>query len=442
MIQLIGNGTLITRNANKPLIKDGCVAVEKNKIVDYGITKDMKASHPGASFYDSKGGIIMPGLINAHGHIYSALARGMSLENPGVSKNFTQILENLWWRVDRALSTKEIEASAYVTYLDGIRNGVTTVFDHHASAGSVAGSLFTIADVARDIGIRTSLCYEVSDRDGKQISDAGIKENADFIGWAEDEQNDMIKAMFGLHASFTLSDVTLEKCVETAADCGFHIHVAEGIDDLNDSLEKYGMRVAERLDKFGILKPNTLAVHCIHVNENEIQLIKDSGSIVIHNPESNMGNAVGCADILKMMEEGILVGLGTDGYTTDMFESLKAANLIQKHVKGDPSVAWSEPPNMLFQNNSEICARFFNNRIGVIEKDALADIIVLEYFSPTPITQDNIDSHMHFGLCGKSVISTMVDGKFIMKDRAMQDIDEQKIYADSRQTAEEFWNRA
>ena len=149
-----------------------------------------------------------------------------------VSKNFTQILENLWWRVDRALSTKEIEASAYVTYLDGIRNGVTTVFDHHASAGSVAGSLFTIAGVADDIGVRTSLCYEVSDRDGKKISDAGIKENADFIGWAEDEQSDMIKAMFGLHASFTLSDNTLEKCVEAAADCGFHIHVAEGIDDL------------------------------------------------------------------------------------------------------------------------------------------------------------------------------------------------------------------
>ena len=202
------------------------------------------------------------------------------------------------------------------------------------------------------------------------------------------------------------------------------------------------MRVAERLDKFGILKPNTLAVHCIHVNDSEIQQLRDSGSIVVHNPESNMGNAVGCANILKMMDEGILVGLGTDGYTTDMFESLKAANLIQKHVKGDPSVAWAEPPKMLFRNNSEICARFFNNRIGVIEKDALADIIVLDYFSPTPITQDNIDSHMHFGLSGKSVISTMINGKFVMKDRVMQEIDEQKIYADSRQTAEEFWNRA
>ena len=313
MKQLIGNGILITRNGQETLIENGCVAVEGNIIINYGKTDEMKTAYPNASFYDAKGGLIMPGLINAHGHIYSALARGMSLKNAGISKNFTQILENLWWRVDRALSTKEIEASAYVTYLDGIRNGVTTVFDHHASAGSVAGSLFNIAGVANDIGVRTSLCYEVSDRDGKQISDAGIKENADFIGWAEDEQSDMIKAMFGLHASFTLSDETLEKCVETAADCGFHVHVAEGIDDLNDSVNKYGMRVAERLDRFGILKPNTLAVHCIHVNDNEIKLIKDSGSIVVHNPESNMGNAVGCADVLKMMNEGILVGLGTDG---------------------------------------------------------------------------------------------------------------------------------
>ncbi len=442
MIQLIGNGILVTRNVRTPLIKNGCVVVEGNTIKDYGKTEDMKSLYPDASFYDANGGLIMPGLINAHGHIYSALARGMSLKNAGVSKNFTQILENLWWRVDRALSAKEIEASAYVTYLDGIRNGVTTVFDHHASAGSVAGSLFNIAGVANDIGVRTSLCYEVSDRDGKEISDAGIKENTDFIGWAEDEQSDMIKAMFGLHASFTLSDVTLEKCVETAADCGFHVHVAEGIDDLNDSTRKYEMRVVERLDKFGILKPNTLAVHCIHVNDIEIQLLKDSGSIVAHNPESNMGNAVGCADVLKMMDKGILVGLGTDGYTTDMFESLKCANLIQKHVKEDPSVAWAEPPKMLFQNNSEICSRFFSKKIGIIEKDALADIIVLEYFSPTPITLNNIDSHMHFGLSGKSVISTMINGKFIMKDRVIHELDEQKIYADSRQIAKEFWNRA
>lgn len=442
MKHLIGGGVLITRNEARPLIEDGCIAVDGNIIADFGTTSEMKSKYPDAAFGDVHGKLIMPGLINSHGHIYSALARGMSLKNPGVSKNFTQILENLWWRIDRSLGEKEIEASAYVTYLDGIRNGVTTVFDHHASAGSVMGSLFTIANVAEKIGIRTSLCYEVSDRDGQKIADEGIRENASFIEFAQKKNSDMLKGMFGLHASFTLSNQTLNKCVEAAGDNGFHVHVAEGIDDLKDSIDKYDMRVVERLNSFGILKPNTIAVHCIHVDDNELDILKDTDSVVVHNPESNMGNAVGCSDAPGMLAKGILVGLGTDGYTTDMFESLKAANLIQKHVKEDPSVAWAEPPQMLFTNNKEICSRFFNKPIGIIDKGAAADVIVVDYFSPTPINKGNIDSHMHFGLMGKSVVSTIIDGKYIMKDRQIIGLDEEKIYRDSIQTAQGFWKRA
>lgn len=442
MKHLIGGGVLITRNEARPLIENGCVAVDSNMISDFGTTSEMKSKYPNAAFDDVQGKLIMPGLINAHGHIYSALARGMSLKNHGVSKNFTQILENLWWRIDRSLGEKEIEASAYVTYLDGIRNGVTTVFDHHASAGSVQGSLFTIADVAEKLGIRTSLCYEVSDRDGQMIADEGIRENTDFIEYSQKKNSDMLKGMFGLHASFTLSNQTLDKCVEAAGENGFHVHVAEGIDDLKDSINKYDMRVVERLNSFGILKANTIAVHCIHVDDNELDILKDTDSIVVHNPESNMGNAVGCSDAPGMLAKGILVGLGTDGYTTDMFESLKASNLIQKHVKEDPSVAWAEPPQMLFENNQKICSRFYSKPIGIIDKGASADVIVVDYFSPTPINEGNIDSHMHFGLMGKSVVSTMIDGKYIMKDRQIIGLDEEKIYRDSRQTAQEFWKRA
>jgi len=441
MKQLIGNGVLITRNREKALIKDGCVVVDGNVIIDYGTTATMKEKYTEYAFDDVHGKLIMPGLINTHGHIYSALARGMILNDSKVSKNFTEILENLWWRVDRALDLDEIKYSAYTTYIDGIKNGVTTVFDHHASAGRVRGSLMTIADVAKELGVRTSLCYEVSDRDGQVIADEGIKENSEFIKYANQQNSDMIKGMFGLHASFTISQNTLEKCVENAGDTGFHVHVAEGIDDQKDSVEKYGKRVVERLYDSRILKNNTIAVHCIHIDDNEMSLLKESDSIVVHNPESNMGNSVGCSRALEMMDKGILMGLGTDGFTTDMFESLKVANILHKHQLGDPSVAWMEAPQMLFDNNKEICSRFFDGNVGVIEKDALADIIVVDYQSPTPITENNINSHMLFGLMGRNVVTTIINGQYAMKNRVIQTVDEEKIYTDSQQCAKAFWKR-
>ncbi len=438
---LIGNGKLITQNETCPLIEDGCVVVDANVIADFGTTQEMKQKYPQGTFYDAAGRVIMPGLINTHGHIYSAFARGMILKDSKVSKNFSQILENLWWRVDRALQLPEIEYSAYATYIEGIKNGVTTVYDHHASAGHVPDSLFTIADVAKKLGVRTSLCYEVSDRDGKEIAELGIKENADFIKYANEQDNDMIKGLFGLHASFTLSDKTLEKCVVAANGAGFHVHAAEGIDDLYDSLEKYGKRVVERLFDAKILGSQTLAVHCIHINGREMDILKHTDTMVVHNPESNMGNAVGCSAVLQMMDKGILMGLGTDGYTTDMLESFKVANILHKHNMGDPSVAWGETAQMLLKNNAAICARHFKKPLGIIEKGALADIIVVDYDAPTPVTADNIASHILFGMMGRSVVSTMINGEFVMKNREIVTVDERKVMKKTREIAIDFWKR-
>ena len=300
-----------------------------------------------------------------------------------------------------------------------------------------------IADVASRLGVRTCLCYEVSDRDGESKRDEGIKENIDFYEHARKQGSDMMKGMFGLHASFTLSEKTLEKCVKAGGDrIGFHIHVAEGKDDLIDSQNNYGMRVVERLKKAEILGEKTIAVHCIHIDENEMDILKNTDTIVVHNPESNMGNAVGCADVLGVFDKGILVGLGTDGYTTDMVESLKAANILHKHEKKDPSVAWAEPPSMLFKNNREIVQRFINGKIGIIEKNALADIIVVDYDPITPLDGSNIDSHIHFGMMGKNVVTTMINGKMVMRDRRMLSVDEKEVFAKSREVAKSFWARA
>jgi putative selenium metabolism protein SsnA len=439
---LVGNGRLITQNAAKPLIENGCVAIDGNVIVEVGTTAELKGKYKAAEFIDAGGRAIMPGLINAHHHIYSSFARGMALDGePGA--NFTQILEKLWWRLDKKLALEDTRYSAYSTLMECIKNGVTTVFDHHASPFSAKESLFTIGEVSKELGLRSSLCYEVSDRDGEAVLKEGIEENVNFIKYANTDNQDMIKGMFGLHASFTLSDSSLDKCKEAmeGLDAGYHVHTAEGIDDLYDSLNKYGKRVVQRLMDFDILGEKSIAVHCIHTNGIEMDILKTTKTNVVHNPESNMGNAVGCSPVIEMMRRGVRVGLGTDGYTSDMFESMKVANIIHKHHLCDPRVAWGEVPQMLFENNRKIAGAYFNKAVGILEEGAYADVIIVDYNPHTPITAANINSHILFGMTGRSVDTTIVNGKVLMKERKLLVADEEEVFAKSREVAEKLWKR-
>jgi putative selenium metabolism protein SsnA len=383
----------------------------------------------------------MPGLVNAHNHIYSAFARGLSIKgyNP---KNFLEILNGLWWTIDRNLLLEDTYWSAMATYLDCIKNGCTTVFDHHASYGGIRGSLFAIAEAAAKLGVRTCLCYEVSDRDGDEKMREAVSENAEFIKMTMADSSDMVKGMMGLHASFTLSDETLELCRKNTPDSvGFHIHVAEGMGDVYDSLTKYGKRVINRLFDHGILGEKTIAGHCIHVNGIEMDIIYETETMVVHNPESNMGNAVGIPPCIEMMRRGILLGLGTDGYTNDMLESEKVANIIHKHELCDPGAAWNEAPEMLFENNAIIGNRYFNTKLGVIEPGFVADIIVADYDPLTPMTAANCDGHILFGMSGRSVVTTIINGEVKMKDREFIGIDAGEIMAKCRERSKAMAER-
>ena len=250
---ILKNGRVITQDKDRPYIEDGAVVIEGNKIIAVDTTENILAKYKEEDIIDVDGKVIMPGFINTHHHIYSAFARGMASSGKP-NENFLEILENLWWKIDKKLSLEDLKYSAYTTYIDCIKKGVTTVFDHNASPFAVTGSLDSIADAAKDLGLRTCLCYEVSDRDGEKIAQEGIDENINFIKKYNTDEQNMIKGMFGLHASFTLSDETLRKCDEElkGLNAGYHVHVAEGIDDLEQCLEKYGKRVVERLrDKIG-----------------------------------------------------------------------------------------------------------------------------------------------------------------------------------------------
>lgn len=439
---LIGNGIVVTRDQENNIIENGAVLVEGNRITEVGEYSILKEKYPKARFINAKGNLIMPGFINTHMHYYSTFARGISNDSPK-AKSFTDILKGLWWRLDKVLTLEDVYYSALVPMIDQIKNGVTTVFDHHASPYAITDSLFKIAEAARYVGIRSNLCYETSDRDGEVRALEGIKENVDFINYCNKLNDDMLKATFGLHASMTISDKTLDKCLASIADLdtGFHVHCAEGIEDVIDSKQKYGKGVIERWYDRGVLGKKTIAVHCIHITEKEMDMLKETDTIVVHNPESNMGNAVGCSPVLKMFEKGIMLGLGTDGYTTDMMESYKVGNIIHKHENKDSNVAWVEIPTMLFENNRKITERFISKEIGVLKKDALADIIIVNYKAPTPITKDNINSHLVFGINGRNVITTMINGKVIMENRELVNIDEERIMARSVELAQEVWKR-
>ena len=435
---IIGNGRLVTRDLAAPFYENGAVAIEGNVIRKVGETKALKEEFPQAEFVDAKGGVIMPAFINTHEHIYSAMARGLSIKGYD-PKGFLEILDGQWWTIDRHLTNEATRQSARVTFLDSIKNGVTTIFDHHASFGEIHDSLFAIEDAAKEFGLRTCLCYEISDRDGMDKARESVMENAAWIRHALTDDSDMIAGMMGMHAQFTISDATMElAAANKPEEVGYHIHVAEGIEDLHHCLKHYGKRIVDRLMDCNILGSKTLLAHCIYVNPHEMELIKETDTMVVHNPESNMGNACGCPPTMEIFHIGILTGLGTDGYTQDMTESYKVANVLHKHHLCDPNAAWSEVPQMLFEGNAKIAGRYFKKPLGVLKEGAAADVIVTDYIPRTPMTKDNVNSHILFGMTGRSVVTTVCNGKILMKDRELIGIDEEKVLYEVRKEAEKL----
>ncbi|MBM6775001.1 putative aminohydrolase SsnA [Olsenella profusa] len=440
---LVANGRVVTRDADNAYLEHGAVAIDGEKICEVGPESALAEKYPDAEYVDAHGGVIMPGLVNCHTHIYSGLARGLSIKGCD-PHDFLENLEQQWWKIDRALTLDGTRASAYATVLDSIRDGVTTIFDHHASYREVPGSLFAIKDVCEEVGIRACLCYETSDRDGAEKRDQAIAENAAFARWAADARaqgNHMVAAMFGGHATFTLSDETMDKMAEANDGVtGFHIHVCEGMNDVWDSRERRGgIPPVERLLQHDLLGPRTMLGHCIHVTPAEMDIIKETGTHVVNNPESNMNNAVGIAPVLEFYRRGIPVHLGTDAYTHDMLESLKVFIIAQRHNAGMPNVGWVEDMTMLFQNNPAMASAYFGEKIGVLAPGAVADVIVMDYPVFTPFSADNVDGHMLFGMMGKNCRTTIINGRVVYRDRSFVGIDEERINAWTLEQAKRLW---
>lgn len=441
MHMIIGNGVLIANDSTNTFLEDGAVLIQGDEVKALGTTAELKQAHPEEEFFDAQGKIIMPAFINAHTHIYSAYARGMAVSKP--TRNFIELLENQWWALDKCLTVEDAKLSAYATLSESIRSGVTTVIDHHAAPNHISGSLEAIAEACRDLGIRGDFCYEVSDRDGKDIAREGIAENIAFMKKYNTDEQDQIKAHLGLHASFTISDETLEHCAEEIQSVkgGYHVHVAEGIEDQYACLQEHGMRVVDRLNNFGVFGPDSLAIHCCKLHPREMMILRDTDTPVVHNPMSNMGNAVGTTPVYKMLEMGLLVGLGTDAYTNDMFESMKVAKILMSHDAGDPTRGFAQALKLQFANNPLILKRIFKKPLGTLEVGAYADIILLDYHRYTEMNENNWGGHVLFGMFGPQVSHTMSMGRWVMKDRVVCGLDEERIFAQSKERAAAIWKK-
>ncbi len=442
---LITNATLITWEEPNRILPGYALYIMDGRISDIGPEGELTNRFPEADRLDAHGQYVMPGNICAHTHFYGTFARGMAIPDPA-PKDFLEILEKLWWSLDKSLTDEDVRYSTLVCLMEAIKHGTTTLIDHHASPNAIPGSLDVIADAVDQTGLRAVLCYEVTDRDGSVRAKAGISENIRFIERTRREvlAAGRIAATFGLHASLTLSDDTLDACRQvTPADVGFHIHVAESEADEYDSLAKTGLRVVDRLHRHGILGPHTIAAHTVHVDAREASLLAETGTWVTHQPRSNMNNSVGVAQVESLMRLGIRVGLGNDGFSNAMWEEWKAAYLAHKLWHRDPRrMSAMDVARMGVYNNTALAHQFFpKSPPGRLVPGAAADLIFVDYQSPTPVTPENLPWHIVFGFHESMVTTTIVNGKVLMRDRQLLYLDERSIAAHARELAASVWKR-
>ncbi len=428
MSTLFKSATLVT--LDPVALERADLRVSGGRITERGLSLEPRA---GEEVITLDGRLLMPGMVCAHTHLYSALARGMPAP-PQTPSDFREILELVWWRLDCALDEETIYWSAIAGALDAARSGATCLFDHHASPSHIRGSLQILREAISEVGLRGALCYEVTDRGGPKLRDEGIEENRAFIEWSAG--SDMFRGLVGAHASFTLEDRSLAACAELmrAYKTGLHIHVAEDLCDVEDARRRYGLGVVERLDKHCALNDRTILAHGTHLSDRDIDIARSRSVWFAHNPRSNMNNRVGYAPVEKFGER---MALGTDGIGADMFEEARYAFFKGRDERASLDAAyWLR----VLHNNQRMASELFGLEIGNLCEGAVADLVVLDYASPTPVASENLAWHFAFAQTSAAVESVMVNGRFIIRDRRFT-FDAGNLYDRARKASRKLWAR-
>ena len=442
---LITNANVITWEEPNRILENYALYIAGGRIADVGPQLELTDRYPDEQRLDAHSQYVMPGNICAHTHFYGTFSRGLAIPGSPPTE-FPEILQKLWWPLDKSLTLDDIRCSVQFCLIDAIRHGTTALIDHHASPNAIPGSLDVIAEEVEQAGLRAVLCYEVTDRDGEDKTNAGIQENIRFIDRIamQSSPDRRLAATFGLHASLTLSDTTLDRCRTAVPDeIGFHIHVAEHEADQYDSLAKSGLRIVDRLYQHNLLGPHSIAAHAVHVDAREIALLAETATWVTHQPRSNMNNAVGVAPVESMLRAGVKVCLGNDGFSNALWEEWKTAYLIHKVWNRDPRrMPGTDVVRMGAYNNAALLHTFFPLApIGVIKPGAYADLIFVDYPPPTPVTPDNLPWHILFGFNESMVTTTMVAGRVLMQDRQLLTIDPGEVSTRARLLVPGVWKR-
>ncbi len=388
----------------------------------------------GDEVVDLGGQLVMPGLVVGHHHLYSALARGMPFPADG-PKNFLETLQKIWWNLDSALDAETVYCSGVAGALDAVRCGVTSIVDHHASPNWVEGSLDSIGAALTVVGLRGLLCYEISDRDGADVARAGLEENRRFQ--AAHADHPLLRGLIGAHASFTIGNETLDQIAALCADsgAGIHIHLLEDGVDRTISEAEHGADPVTRLAQRGLLTPRALLSHGVHLNDAELEQLTGAGVYFAHNARSNMNNRVGASPVGRM---GDRVVLGTDGIDGDILAEARAATFRGR--EHEPPVDGGRFVEML-RGSTELLTDYFGVDIGTLAVGAAADLTILEYESPTPLTADNIIGHVGFGWGSHLVRSVVVAGRFVYRDRQFTNVDAAALASRTRAAAETLWRK-
>jgi cytosine/adenosine deaminase-related metal-dependent hydrolase len=372
---------------------------------------------------DCTGKLVTKSFACGHHHIYSSLAAGMP-SPPVPPKNFYEILKYIWWELDKNLDADMIRASALVTGMFCAKNGITFIVDHHSSPFAVEGSLDIIANALDEIGLSHLLCIELSDRDGNLSKEKGLTETENYLKSGR-------QGLVGLHASFTVGDDLLKKSVTLSEKykSGIHVHTAEDSIDQEFTVRNHNKRIINRFKDAGVLEfSKTILAHCVNINVQERDVLKETAVWIAQNAESNMNNNVGSFNSYGLNEN---IFYGTDGMHSDMLRSAKASYLVGREAEEIQAMT-------VYARLRNIHNYLYKNEFS---GDSDNNLVILNYDSPTEINQNNFIGHFIFGIESKHIESVISKGNLIVNKGKLVNKKEEDILELSKEMSKKLWSK-
>lgn len=439
---LISGGLVGTQDAERRVFADGAVAIEGNRIVAVGPREEVEAVHSAPSKIDATGKIVSPGFICTHTHMPSVVGHSMPVDFSKFQA-FMDLLTKWWWPDVEEQTTAE---GIYWTTLWAagkmLKTGTTTVCDMVEAPSVVDGCLDRTADAIEKLGSRAVVCYESTERISLENAGAGINENVRFFKERKALGDSRVTGRIGVHTAFTASEEMLRRVRGIATDlgAGIVIHVAEIPPPM--VVEKFGRTAPVVLRDAGFLGPDVLAVHCIHMEPDEIGIWKDYDVKVSHTPMSNMLGGSGVAPVVDMLNQGITVSLGHDCFfTLDIFQYVRMAYLLHKVHHHNPMLIPSFQAIDLATTNAAKALQM-EKEIGSIEVGKKADIIIIEPNQPSPLLPGLFYDTLINDVDGADVETVLVDGKVVVEDRKLVNVDEEDVHRKVVEETTALWKRA